>query len=84
MIFYMIFFRLHSVSSCSDLRQLILDTLKADPRSSYRRNACPDLLHHFSVDCAKVTAVFCEEGTVEVLRVVPSNQWVSIWSFWFL
>nr|CAB3227255.1 nef-associated protein 1-like [Phallusia mammillata] len=57
-----------------DMVQVITDILKADPRSTYRRQKCGDRLYYFTVDSAHITAWFDDTtvpNTVEVLRIVP-------------
>ena len=59
-----------------ELQQAISDVLKADPRSSYRRNNYSDRLYYFTLDNAHVTAWFDETVTphcAEVVRVVPKH-----------
>ena len=59
-----------------DLQQAIIDVLKADPRSTYRRKKCLDRLYYFTIDNVHVTAWFDEFPTsdcVEILRIVPKK-----------
>lgn len=63
-------YQLEMLSSPEEAKQAIVDILKADPRSVYRRNRCQDQLYHLSIDTINVTCKF-EESTVEVLRVEP-------------
>ena len=63
-------YQLEMLSSPGEAKQAITDTLRADPRSVYRRSCCQDKLYSFSIDTMNVTCKF-EESTVEVLRVEP-------------
>ena len=59
-----------------ELQSVITDVLRADPRSSYRRNKCSDRLYYFIIDNVHITAWFDETVTpncAEVLRVVPKS-----------
>ena len=45
----------------NDLKEAIIDVLKEDPRSNYRKDKCSDRLYYFTVDCVKITCWFDEE-----------------------
>ncbi|CAK8683399.1 unnamed protein product [Clavelina lepadiformis] len=67
---------LEHIEPC-DLRGVITDILKADPRSTYRRNKCSDRLYYFTIDNAHVTAWFDDTvvpNYVEVVRVIPKKH----------
>ncbi|XP_039260522.1 tRNA (adenine(37)-N6)-methyltransferase-like [Styela clava] len=73
-------YRLEHISNAEDLRSSIEDILKADPRSTYRRNKCCDRLYYFLIDNCHVTAWFDYStfpNTAEVLRVKPESKIVS-------
>ncbi|XP_064619079.1 uncharacterized protein LOC135482713 isoform X2 [Lineus longissimus] len=63
-------FKLGHLKSWGDLRHAIESVLKADPRSVYRREKCPDRLYYFTVDCAHITCWF-DGNLAEVLKVQP-------------
>ena len=55
-----------------DAKNAIVNLLKQDPRSVYRRNKCQDKLYFFTIDTIHLTAWFDEhDGTVEVVRIMP-------------
>ena len=55
-----------------DARTAIVDILKEDPRSAYRRKKCKDSLYYFTVDNIHVTCWFDDETqSVEVVKVRP-------------
>ena len=56
----------------ADLKEAIIDVLKEDPRSNYRRDKCSDRLYYFTVDSVKVTCWFDDtedEIITEVLKL---------------
>uniref|UniRef100_F6U8L4 TsaA-like domain-containing protein n=2 Tax=Ciona intestinalis TaxID=7719 RepID=F6U8L4_CIOIN len=63
-----------------NLKQAIIDVLKADPRSSYRRQKCSDRLYYFTLDNAHITAWFDDTNDqviAEVLRIKPLSMIVK-------
>ena len=65
-----------SLSACQwlkspvELRGLVTDMLKADPRSVYRKNRGSDRLYFTTVDTVHVTAWYDDSlGGMEVLRL---------------
>ena len=52
---------------------MITRVLAEDPRSTYRRQKCSELLYYFIVDCVHVTAWF-EDEVAEVLRINPTEN----------
>ena len=63
-------YELEMLSSPDEARKAIVDILRGDPRSTYRRTRCPEQLYHFSIDKINVTCQF-DETTVWVLRAEP-------------
>ncbi|GIZ03420.1 hypothetical protein CEXT_71161 [Caerostris extrusa] len=55
-------------TSHSEAKQTIVDVLKNDPRSVYRRNKCSDRLYYFHVSDLHVTCWF-DENIAEVLQL---------------
>lgn len=64
-------YQLELLSSPEEAKRAIVDILKADPRSVYRRNRCQDQLYRFSIDTMNVTCKFDDSAVVEVLQVEP-------------
>lgn len=65
--------KLPHLSTVESLRRAIVDILRADPRSNYRRQKCVDRLYFFDVDSAHVTCWFDvddEDPEVEVVEVL--------------
>ena len=52
---------LKQLHTSNDLKEAIIDVLKEDPRSNYRKDKCSDRLYYFTVDCVKITCWFDEE-----------------------
>ena len=63
-------YRLEFLSSRSSAKSAIIDILKSDPRSVYRRNRCPGEPYCFSVDVLNLTCKF-EYTTVLVEKIEP-------------
>lgn len=63
-------YQLKMFSSSDEAKRAIIDVLKADPRSVYRRNHCQGQLYRFSIDSMNVTCKFYD-FTAEVLQVEP-------------
>ncbi len=61
-----------TLKNVDELREAIVDVLKADPRSNYRKDKCSDRLYFFQVDNVKVTAWF-DEDVAEVIKVSLLN-----------
>ncbi|KAK6179980.1 hypothetical protein SNE40_012215 [Patella caerulea] len=51
-----------------ELEEAIVEILRGDPRSIYRKKSCGDSLYYFTVDIVHVTCWF-DENMVEVLRL---------------
>ncbi|XP_027204354.2 tRNA (adenine(37)-N6)-methyltransferase-like [Dermatophagoides pteronyssinus] len=57
-----------------DAKEAIINLLKADPRSVYRRKKCVDRLYYFTIDSIHITAWFdIETDIVEVIKIKPWN-----------
>ena len=54
----------------SDLKEAIIDVLKEDPRSNYRRDKCSDRLYYFTVDSVKVTCWFDDIDNNDIITEV--------------
>lgn len=63
-------YRLELISSQSSAKRAIIDILKSDPRSIYRRNQCSDEPYCFSIDVMNITCKF-EYNTVLVVKIDP-------------
>ena len=59
-------------SNIEEAKRAIINLLKQDPRSVYRRNKCQDKLYFFTIDTIHLTTWFDEvDGLVEVTRTMP-------------
>ena len=67
-------FILESFKSLDDARQAIVDVLKQDPRSVYRRNKCLHDTYKFSIDNLNLSCQFFE-GSVTVTDIQPKVYW---------
>lgn len=64
-------YQLAMFSSVHEARQAIIDVLRADPRSVYRRNQCANELYHFSIDKLNVACRF-DVQRVDVVSIEPT------------
>lgn len=56
----------------NEAKEAIINLLKADPRSVYRRKKCVDRLYYFILDTIHITAWFdIDTNLVEVVKVKP-------------
>ena len=64
--------KLTHLSNVESVRRAIVDILRADPRSNYRRQKCVDRLYYFNVDKVHVTCWFdiSEDGNSEIVEVL--------------
>ena len=61
---------LELMSSAEDVKSAIVNILRNDPRSRYRKDKCSDRMYFFTIDKIHVTTWFdTESGTVHVLKV---------------
>ena len=67
---------LHTFRSVSDAREAIVEVLKQDPRSVYRRERFSHELYKFSMDNLNVTCEFTTEGKAKVIDIHPKERWV--------
>ncbi|XP_074650697.1 tRNA (adenine(37)-N6)-methyltransferase-like [Tubulanus polymorphus] len=63
-------FHLEQLKTSAELKTAIINILKADPRSVYRRNHCQGRLYFFCLDNAHVTCWF-DKNVAEVVRIQP-------------
>ncbi|XP_050401849.2 tRNA (adenine(37)-N6)-methyltransferase [Patella vulgata] len=56
-----------------ELEEAVVEILRGDPRSIYRKKSCGDSLYYFTVDIVHVTCWF-DENMVEVLRLKPISD----------
>lgn len=66
-------YRLQFLKSFKEAKEAIINILHEDPRSTYRRNNCPDSLYYFTLDVLHVTCWF-DENLVEIVRVKPVGK----------
>ena len=59
--------KLNQLKTHQDLKEAIVDVLKEDPRSNYRRDKCSDRLYYFTVDCVKITCWFDQNENDETV-----------------
>lgn len=64
------------LASKEEVRGAVVDLLRADPRSVYRKNSCSDRLYFTTVDKVHVTAWYDPRrgGVMEVLRMVRADS----------
>lgn len=55
-------------NNASDLKRAVIEVLKNDPRSVYRKNQCSDRLYFFQFNRIHITCWFDEEEA-EVLKI---------------
>ena len=67
---------LHTFRSVSDAREAIVEVLKQDPRSVYRRERFSHELYKFSMDNLNVTCEFTTAGKAKVIDIHPKERWV--------
>ena len=67
-------FILESFKSLDDARQAVVDVLKQDPRSVYRRDKCLHEIYKFSIDNLNLSCQFFE-GSVIVIDIQPKVYW---------
>ena len=61
--------KLNQLKTHQDLKEAIVDVLKEDPRSNYRREKCSDRLYYFTVDFVKITCWFDDQNVSEILKI---------------
>ena len=64
---------LHTFSSVSDAREAIVEVLKQDPRSVYRREKCSREPYKFSIDNLNITCEFTD-GKAQVMDIQPKEK----------
>ncbi|XP_067886642.1 tRNA (adenine(37)-N6)-methyltransferase [Heterodontus francisci] len=64
---------LNYFQSVEEAKSAIVAVLSADPRSTYRRNQCRDMLFYFTVDTAHITTWFGDDFA-EILRIKPVKE----------
>jgi hypothetical protein len=67
---------LHTFSSICDAREAIVEVLKQDPRSVYRKDKCSHEPYKFSIDNLNITCEFTTEGKAKVIDIHPKKQLV--------
>ena len=53
-------FYLHHLESIEEVREAIVEMLRQNPRSIYRRTKCPDQSYQVSIDNVNLTCIFVE------------------------
>ena len=66
---------LEMFSSLSEAREAIVEVLRQDPRSVYRRERCSRDPYKFSIDNLNITCEFTE-GKAVVTDIQPKGQWI--------
>ena len=66
--------KLNQLKTHQDLKEAIVDVLKEDPRSNYRREKCSDRLYYFTVDSVKITCWFDDQNVSEILKIENMND----------
>ena len=67
-------FYLESFESLEEVREAIVEMLRQDPRSVYRRTKCTDQYYQVSIDNVNITCMFVENKCM-VTDVQPKTVW---------